>query len=65
MDISYATIPIFGGEHRRIYRESQLGYIIIDEANPINHHVFALDTDLGSSILQLIDAPKTPLEIRK
>jgi hypothetical protein len=24
MDLSYATIPVFGGEHRRIYREVQL-----------------------------------------
>jgi hypothetical protein len=22
MDLTYATIPIFGGEHRRLYRES-------------------------------------------
>ena len=57
MDLSYATIPVFGGEHRRIYREAQLAYIIIDEENPTNHPIFVVDTDLGSSILQLIDAP--------
>jgi hypothetical protein len=51
MDLSYATIPIFGGEHRRLYREAQLAYIISDEANPTNHPVFSFDTDLGSSIL--------------
>jgi hypothetical protein len=51
MDLSYDTIPIFGGEHRRLYREVQLDYIISDEANPTNHHVFAFDTYLGSSIL--------------
>jgi hypothetical protein len=22
MDLTYATIPVFGGEHRRIYREA-------------------------------------------
>jgi ribonuclease HI len=65
MDLSYATIPVFGGEHRRLYREAQLVYIISDEANPTNHHVFSLDTDLGSNILQLTDAPKTLLAIRK
>jgi hypothetical protein len=65
MDLSYATILIFGGEHRRLYREAQLAYIISDEANPTNHPVFSFDTDLGSSILQLIDAPEAPLEIRK
>jgi hypothetical protein len=65
MDLSYATIPIFVGEHRRLYREAQLAYIISDEANPTNHPIFAFDTDLGSSILQLTDTPETPLEIRK
>jgi ribonuclease HI len=65
VDLSYSSIPIFGGEHRRLYREAQLAYIISDESNPTNHSIFAVDTDLGSSILQLIDAPKSPIEIRK
>jgi ribonuclease HI len=56
---------VFGGEHRRLYREAQLAYIISDEANPTNHPIFSLDTDLGSSLLQLTDAPEPPLEIRK
>jgi hypothetical protein len=53
MDLSYATILVLGGEHRRLYRESLLAYIISDEANPTNHPIFSFDTDLGSSILQL------------
>jgi hypothetical protein len=65
MDLSYATIPVFGGDHRRLYMEAQLDYIISDEANPTDNPIFSFDTDLGSSILQLTDAPKTPLEIRK
>jgi ribonuclease HI len=65
MDLTYATIPVFGGEHRRLYREAQLAYIISDEANPTNHPIFALDTDLGSSLLQLTHAPEPPLELRK
>jgi ribonuclease HI len=65
MDLTYATIPVFGGEHRRLYREAQLAYIISDEADPTNHPIFSLDTDLGSSLLQLTDAPEAPLEIRK
>jgi hypothetical protein len=51
MDLTYATIPVFGGEHRRLYKEAQLAYIISDEANPTNHPIFSLDTDLGSSLL--------------
>jgi hypothetical protein len=65
MDLTYATILMFGGEHRRLYREAQLAYNISDEANPTNHPIFSLDIDLGSSFLQLTDAPKPPLEIKK
>jgi ribonuclease HI len=54
-----------GGEHRRLYREVRLAYIISDEANPTNHPIFSLDIDLGSSVLQLTDAPEPPLEIKK
>jgi hypothetical protein len=65
MDLTYATIPVFGGEHIILYREAQLAYIISDEADPTNHPIFSLDTDLGSSLLQLTYAPEPPLEIRK
>jgi hypothetical protein len=60
MDLTYATIPVFGGEHRRLYREAQLAYIVSDEADPTNHPIFALDTDLGSSLLHLTDTPEAP-----
>ena len=65
MDLTYATIPVFRGEQRRLYREAQLAYIVSDEADPTNHPIFALDTDLGSSLLQLTDASKRYLLIRK
>jgi hypothetical protein len=65
MDLTYATIPVFGGEHIRLYRETQLAYIVSDEANPTNHLIFALDMDLGSSLLHLTDTPEAPLEIIK
>jgi hypothetical protein len=65
MDLTYATIPVFGGEHRRLYREAQLAYIVSDEANPTNHPIFALDTDLGSSLLQVTETPGAPMQIRK
>jgi ribonuclease HI len=42
-----------------------LAYIVSDEANPTNHPIFALDTDLGSSLLQLTDAPEDPFQVRK
>jgi len=65
MDLTYATIPVFGGDHRKLYREARLDYIISDEADPTNHPLFSLDTDLGSRLLQLIDAPEPPLEIKR
>jgi ribonuclease HI len=64
MDLSYDTIPVFGGEHRRLYREEQLAYIRSDEGNTANHLIYVVGTDLGSSILQLADFPQSPLEIR-
>jgi hypothetical protein len=64
MDLTYDTFPVFGGEHRILYREAQLAYIINDEAKSTNHPIFVLDTDLGSSLLQLTDAPEPPIKIR-
>ena len=65
MDLTYATIPVFGGEHWSLYKEAQSAYIISDKKNPTNHPIFSLDTNLGSSLLQLTDAPEPPLEIKK
>jgi hypothetical protein len=65
MDLSYATILLFEGEDRRLYREAQIAYIINDEANPTNHPIFVVDTDLGTSMLQLTDGPQATIEIRK
>jgi ribonuclease HI len=55
MDLSYATILVFGGENRRFYGESQLAYIIIDDQNPVNHPIYSVDTCMGSCILQIDD----------
>ena len=51
MDLTYATIPMFGGETKRLYRENQLAYIISNERNSVNHPIYAVDTDFGSCIL--------------
>jgi ribonuclease HI len=53
MDLSYATIPVFGGEFRRLYREAQLAYIISDNDHSVNHPIYAVDVDLGSSIFHI------------
>lgn len=64
MDLTYTTIPVFGGEQKRLYRKSQLSYIFSDEENPTNHPIFALDTELGSSLLQITETLEVPLQIK-
>ncbi len=61
MDLSYATVPVFGGELKRLYRESQLAYIISDENNLVNHPIYALDTNFGACILQIDGSQRAPL----
>jgi len=63
MDLSYATIPVFGGEHRRLYRESHLAYIISYEHNPTNHPIYVVDTNLGSSVLHISDSFQSCSEV--
>ena len=55
MDLSYATIPVFGGENRRLYRELQFAYIVIDDRNPTNHPLYVVEKDLGSCMLHFSD----------
>jgi ribonuclease HI len=64
-DLSYAIVPVFGGEQRRLYREAQLDYIISDEKDPTNHPIYSVDIDLGSCILQIDDSLSSPLQLRK
>jgi ribonuclease HI len=65
MDLSYATIPVFGGVNKRLYRESQLAYIISDEQNPANHPIYSVDTGMGSCILQIDDSLSDSLLLKK
>jgi hypothetical protein len=36
LDMTYATIPIFGGQFTRLYRETRLAYTVSDPQNPNN-----------------------------
>jgi hypothetical protein len=49
MDMSYATIPVFGQE-RRLYREVLLKYMVSSKTQPNNHPIYSVDTEIGSSI---------------
>jgi hypothetical protein len=55
MDLTYATIPVFEGEHRRIYREVRLSYIVNDYQNPRNHPIYVVENEIYSSIFHLND----------
>jgi hypothetical protein len=64
-DLSYAIVPFFRGEQRRLYREEQLAYIINDEKEHTNHPIYSVDTGLGSCILQIDDSQSSSLQLRK
>jgi hypothetical protein len=53
MDLNYATIPVFGGEHQRLYREVRLAYLVSDHENPSNHPIYVVEDELGSSIFHI------------
>ena len=55
MDLLYATIPVFGGENRRLYRELQFAYIVTDDKNPTNHPLYVVEKDLGTCMLHFSD----------
>jgi ribonuclease HI len=51
LDMTYATIPIFGGQFTRLYRETRLAYTVSDPQNPNNFPIYIADQDLGNCIL--------------
>lgn len=50
MDITYATIPLFG-EQRRLYQETRMDYMVRSKDKPQNFPIYSFDTGLGSAIL--------------
>jgi hypothetical protein len=55
MDLTYATIRMFGGEHRRLYIEVRLAYIVNDHHNPRNHPIYAVEDEIGLYVFHLND----------
>ena len=49
MNMSYETIPLFG-EHRRLYREKRLAYVVRSKDKTNNHPICVVDIRLVSSI---------------
>jgi hypothetical protein len=50
LDMSYATIPIFG-QHRRLYRETLMKYMFNSQEKPHNYPLYFAHSDLDSFIL--------------
>jgi hypothetical protein len=46
LDMTYATILIFGGKFTRLYRETRLEYTLSNPQNPNNYPVYVVDQDL-------------------
>jgi hypothetical protein len=64
MDLTYETIIVFRGEHRRLYREDRLAYNVSDHQNLGNHPIYVVEDEIGSSIFHISDdAPE--LSVRK
>ena len=59
MDLSYATIPIFG-QLRRLYREAQMKFLVSSPEKPENPPLYSVHTDLDSFILYNDQSPEEP-----
>jgi hypothetical protein len=55
LDMTYATILIFGGQFTRLYKENRLAYTVSDPQNPNNYPVYVADQDLGNCVLSIDD----------
>jgi len=55
LNMTYATIPIFGGNFTRLYKETRLSYTVSDPQNTNNYLVYVVDQDLGNCILSIDD----------
>jgi hypothetical protein len=50
LDMSYATIPVFG-QQRRLYRETLMKYMVSSQEKPHNYPLYSAHSDLDSFIL--------------
>lgn len=50
MDMTYATIPVFG-QQRRLYRETLMKYMVSSQDKPHNYPLYSIHSGLDSFIL--------------
>ena len=64
MDMSYATIPIYGGEQLRLYREVRFVHTVCKIDQPRNHPIYAIDQDFGCFQLSSNKVHETQVKIK-
>jgi hypothetical protein len=52
MEMTYATVPVFGGENRILCRETKFSSVVSDQNNSINHPIYAINEYLGCASSQ-------------
>jgi len=55
LDLSYATSPIFGGEKRRLYRETRFIKIVTRDGCPNNVPMYGTERDISCFLLEEYD----------
>ena len=65
MDTSYATIPVYGGEHLRLYRDVRFINTVCMDNQVINHPIYAVDEDFGCFTLSSNDIQNSQLNIEQ
>lgn len=65
IDISYATIPVYGGEHLRLYREVRFINTVCKANQGINHPTYAIDQDFGCFTLAANELPNPQISIEE
>jgi len=54
-DMTYTTIPIFGGQFTRLYWETRLTYTVSDPCSPNNYPIYITNQYFGNCILSIDD----------
>lgn len=63
MDMSYATISIYGGKHLMLYREVIFMNTICRADQARNHPICVVDQDFGCFVLSINNSQNTQLTI--
>lgn len=63
MDIPFATIPVYGGDNLRLYREVRFLHTVFSYGQEKNHPIYAVDQDFGCFQLSSQNASNTKLAI--